>query len=258
MQKAKKILEKLGLSTSETELYLTMLAHGALEARELLRLTRAKRPTVYYALKQLENRGLIHAVPAASGKQRFQAEPPEHLLTMLQLREQEVHALLDEATAALPELRQTSPAREGIPAVSFYQGEQAMKQIVMETLYAKSRHMDCIAPHDNFFWQIGQTFSQRYIDERATRGITTRNLWEEPLKPEILTRSYQGRSQVRILPASMHNRFRTTIFLYDDKVMYISSVASGYVLLVQSKEHHETMKAMFDGLWESSQPVSTS
>jgi hypothetical protein len=126
----------------------------------------------------------------------------------------------------------------------------------METLYAKSRHIDSLAPKDNFFWQVGQTFSKKYISERVARNITTRNLWEQSLKPDIMVQSYKGKSDVRILPPSMHGRYRTTMFLFDDKVMYISSLKSGYVLLVQSKEHHELMSAIYEGLWQISKTVT--
>lgn len=251
MKNTREILKKIGLSKSEVDLYLAMLSQGALQPSELIRLTGDKRPTVYYALRQLEARGLVHKVPS-HGLQRFQADPPEQLLSMLKLRQEELAAMMDEVEGCLPELKKNEPQHEGVPVVSFYQGEQAMKQVVLETLYCRSGHIDILTPKDNFFWQVGQTFSQKYIDERVARKITTRNLWEEPLRPEILTRSYQGLSEVRLLPKVMHGNFRSTLFLYDDKVMYISSLKGGTILLVQSKEHHELMQAMYDGLWVTS------
>ncbi len=247
-------LNKLGLSKSEIELYLAMLSQGALLPTEMMRLTGAKRPTVYYALRQLVTRGLVHKVPS-QGIQYFQADPPEQLLTMLKLREEELQETMRDVEACLPELRKREVSHEGVPNVSFYQGEQAMKQVVMETLYCRDQHIDILTPKDNFFWQVGQAFSQNYVDERRARQITTRHLWEESLKPELLKRSYQGLSEIHLLPASMRGAYRSTLFLYDDKVMYVSSLKSGYVLLVQSKEHHELMKAMFDGLWEASETV---
>ena len=251
MSSPKELLRKLQLSDSEIQLYLAMLSRGAMQANELVKATRGKRPTVYYALRQLLDRGLVKNI-AGQGTKRFQAEPPDTLLTMLALRQEELKALADEVRTSLPDFNANKVSSEGVPSVTFYEGLDAMKQVVMETLYCKSRHIDSLAPRDNFFWQIGQTFSQKYIDERVSRKITTRNLWEQPLKPEILVRSYKGLSNVRILPPVMHGKFRSTVFIYDDKVMYISSLARSYVLLVQSQEHHELMKAMYEGLWESS------
>lgn len=245
------LLKKLGLSESEIQLYLTLVSYGALTAGDLIKITAAKRPTVYYALRQLQEHGLVHRT-GTPGTERFQAESPEKLLNLVTFRERELQELGKELQIIIPLLATAHRPYEGIPGVSFYEGETAMKQAITETLYCRSRHIDSLAPSDNFFWQVGQNFSANYIQERIARKITTRNLWEMPLEPKIMLHSYAGLSEVRILPKAMHGRFRTTMFLYDDKVMYVSSLKSGYVLVVRSKEHYETMKALYDGLWEHS------
>ena len=57
-----------------------------------------------------------------------------------------------------------------------------------------------------------------------------------------------------MLPGGLGERFRSTIFMYDDQVLYISSLASGYALLVKSAEHVEMMHALYGVLWDSSTP----
>lgn len=249
------VLSKLGLSDSEVELYQALHAFGALTAKELVKLTHNKRPTVYYALHQLMERGLVHR-GGAPGVERFQADPPEKLVAALDIRRRELESLEADIKAIIPALIKSKTPHEGVPAVSFYEGDAAMKQAILETLYCRSGHIDSIAPSDNFFWQIGQTFSGSYIKERVARKISTRNLWEKTLEPEIMLRSYEGLSEVRILPKSMHGKFLTTVFLFDDKVMYISSRKSGYVLVVKSKEHYELMRATYEALWEASTRVT--
>ena len=253
MKRPQELLKEIGLSQAESELYLAMLSHGALLPTELMRLTGGKRPTVYYALRQLVARGLAHRVPA-HGVQRFQADPPERLLALLELRVGEVRALAKDVEACLPELKQQAVPQDGLPAVSFYQGEEAMKQIILETLYARRREIDILAPAENFFWQVGQAFSADYIAERTRRGIKTRHLWEEGPKPQVPAQFAAGLAEARLLPAVMRGKYRSMVLLYDDKVMTVSSLKSGYVLLVQSKEHRELMGAVFDGLWEGSKP----
>lgn len=254
MDTNQKILKKLGLSEAEIRIYLSLLTHGSLTASELTRRSRSKRPTVYYAIRQLVERGLISKLGAV-GVERFQAGSPDKLLTLLTLRQQEIAALEGEIKSIIPSLTPERAAQEGKPSVLFYEGEEAMKQIIMETLYCRDGHIDSIAPADNFFWQIGQSFSKPYIDARVQRRITTRNLWEKPLEPTVMLKAYSGLSEVAILPKEMHGKFRTTVFMYDDVVMYISSLHSGYVLLVRSKEHRELMKAMYEALWIAAKRV---
>ena len=248
------VLKNLGLSEAEIKVFLSLHQGGSLTASELTRLTKTKRPTVYYALRQLEDRGLIHKV-GSLGVERFQAEAPDKLLTLLTLQRQALDALEVDVQELVPTLTVSTKAPEGKPTVLFYEGEAAVKQAIMDTLYCRDRHIDSLAPDDNFFWQVSRAFSNAYIDKRVARRITTRNLWEKTLEPTIMVRQYAGLSQVRILPADMHGKFRTTVFLYDDAVMYISSLASGYALVVRSKEHHELMKSMYEALWQVSKEV---
>ncbi len=247
-------LERLGLSESEISTYLALTQAGALTVRELIVRTHQKRPTAYYALNGLKEKGLVHAT-GQRGAERYQAEDPKHLVTLLTLRRHELEDLERDVTTLLPSLVAGHSGHESLPGVSFFTGELAMKQAIMETLECRGQHIDSIAPADNFFWQVGQGFSARYIAERVKRGITTRNLWEQPLRPEIMLRAYRGRSSVRILPRSMIGSFKTTTFLYDDTVMSISSLDAGFALVVRSEEYAATMRAIYEGLWGASTDV---
>jgi hypothetical protein len=66
---------------------------------------------------------------------------------------------------------------------------------------------------------------------------------------------YEGVSEVRILPKIMHGKFHTTIFIYDDKTVYVSSKKQSYCVVITSQEHADTMQAWFEGLWASSKPA---
>lgn len=260
MERPDAILGRLGLSDSEIAIYLALASGGSRTASELVKLTKGKRPTVYYALRQLIDRGLCHKA-GGTGVERFQAEPPKALRRILAERKRDLEELGREVEAAIPVLaKKGGDAFEGMPAVSFYEGEAAMRQAIMDSLYCRSRHIDCLVPADNFFWQAGRapgsragaSFGGEYVRERVARKITTRNLWEKTLDAETMRTSYAGLSQVRILPKVMHGKFRTTVFAYDDCVLYISSRKNGYALLVRSKEHVEMTRATFDALWEAS------
>lgn len=252
MESPSAILTRLGLSDSEIAIYLALVSGGSRTASELVKLTRGKRPTVYYALRQLIDRGLCHKA-GGTGVERFQAEPPKALRRILADRMRDLEDLGRDVEVAIPALeKKGGDAFEGMPAVSFYEGEAAMRQAIMDTLYCRSRHIDYLVPADNFFWQAGKAFGAEYVRERVARKITTRNLWEKPLDAETMRKTYASLSQVRILPKAMHGTFRTSVLAYDDCVLYVSSRKNGYALLVRSKEHVEFMRATFDALWAGS------
>lgn len=249
MQNPNETLARLGLADSEIKAYLAMLG-GARKVAEIMKTTRQKRPTVYYALAKLAERGLLRKTGRAD--EPYTPEPAERLRAIGETRMKEAQDLTSEIEALIPSLGQEGGRLEK-PQVAFYEGVEAAQNVVMETLYCRSRHIDSIAPTGNFFWSVGPGFAAAYVAERARRRIKTRNLWEAPIDPKRMRpQDYRDLSEIRILPKVMHGRFATTVFLFDDKTLYISSLKNAYALLVTSQEHHDAMTAVFDGLWQAS------
>ena len=251
----KKVLSELGLTDAEIAVYLAMV-RGTHSVRDIMKTTRQKRPTVYYAISKLLERGLVRQT-GLGPRERWQPEPPERLKTIAAQKIKEMRSLEEAVNALVPGLSAKTEALEKRPHVAFYEGVEAVKNVIMETLYCRERHIDSIAPKENFFWHVGDDFALGYVAERARRRIKTRNLWEAPIDVKRQRKEhYEGLSEIRILPAVMHGKFVTTIFLYDDKTLYISSLKNAYALLVTSQEHHDAMRALFDGLWAGSQKGS--
>jgi sugar-specific transcriptional regulator TrmB len=252
MQEPRKYLLELGLSDSEAVVYLAMIG-GARMARDLVKVTGLKRPTVYYALGCLEKRGLTSKT-GLTGDRGFALEPVEKLAIIAKEKALEISKLQNKIDEMIPALAAKSSPANQKPAVAFYEGKDAVKNAIMSMLYCKSKHVNSVVPKENFFWQIGQDFVELFIEERIKRNIKTKNLWEAPINKGLIQQYYEGLSQVRIVPEVMHGRFQTTIFLYDDKTLYVSSKNNSYCVLITSKEHTDTMQAWFDGLWNASKP----
>lgn len=249
MQEPRKILKNLGLSESEITVYLSLIA-GRMSPRDIIKDTGEKRPTVYHALTALERRGLV----SKSGKevgQKITLEPLEKLEHLVEEKKHELDTLTSDIQILKTVLEATAPTNDR-PTVSFFEGVEAVKNAMMDSLYCKSKKICSVVPKENFAWQVGQDFVERYIRSRIERKIETRNLWERRIDPTLYNNYYKGKSDVRVLPEVMHGKFLTTIFLYDDKTLYISSRANSYAVLITSQEHHDTMMAWFEGLWNSS------
>lgn len=254
MKQPNNLLKQLGLSDAEAQTYLAMSA-GAKSVPEIIKVTALPRPTVYYSLNRLYERGLV-SKNGLQEESTYTLEPTERLISLAKAKSEETTLLEKEITELVPTLNSQSPLIGGLPHVAFYEGIQAVKNVVMESLYCKDKVICSIAPQDNFFQQLGVDFVDKFLLERIRQNIKTRNLWERNIDSELYKQYYTGLSEVRILPEIMHKRYATTIFLYDDKVMYVASKASGYCLLVTSQEHRDTMQAIFDGLWDNSTPHS--
>lgn len=245
-------LSKLGLTDSEIAVYLSMCA-GASSALEIGKSSGLKRPTIYYALSCLENRGLISKSTSSHG---FIIEPIHRLESLVEEKSREIVKLSSEVEDLIPLLTEKSPALLHKPKVSFYEGKEAVKAVVMETLYGKEKLVYTIAPHKNFFQSIGPNFVETYIKERNRRNIKIKSLWEQEISLPLFHLYYKQKDSIRILPTESKG-FDSTIFIFGNKTMYVSSIKSPFAVIITSEEHAHMMKCLFEGLWASSTPHRT-
>lgn len=251
MQEPRSYLQQLGLSDSEVTVYLAML-RGVCTARDLVRVTRLKRPTVYYALGCLEKRGLLGKT-GLSGDKGFFLESPDRLRVLAHQKALEAEKLEACVQDLVSTLQLASPVLQK-PVVAMYEGVDAVKNTIMEMLYSRSSCISSVVPESNFFWQVGRDFVETFVAERVRRSIRTKNLWERPASAALFNKYYAHLSEVRLLPEVMRGNFATTTFLYEDKVLIVSSVERSYCVLITSAEYAATMQAWFDGLWSISVP----
>lgn len=239
------LLGQLRITEAEADVYLMMLK-GVQSAREITSATARSRPTVYYALSALERRGLIVKL-GNSEEYRYQVEPLSRLKTMLQEQEDAIATAKTQLDEFITMHQQRSPG-DNRPHVAYYEGVQAVKNIIMESLYCRNRKIDSLVSSDNFFWQLGEDFVEHYAELRHTLGISSRNLWGKAVSREGVNKDHQ-KALIRLLPDSMGDRLRTTIFIYDDVVLYVSLLSGGYALAVHSAEHSEMMRAFYEVFW---------
>jgi sugar-specific transcriptional regulator TrmB len=253
MLEPRQLLAKLDLTEAEIDIYLAMLG-GALSARDLGKVSGRSRPTVYYVLSTLEHRGLISKTGLGEDH-RYRVEPVQRLATMVQQKQTDLHSLQAGVTQFIEQM-QTAQAGDGEPQVAFYEGVTGVRNVSMETIYCHSRSIDTIVPTENFFWQLGSDFVEQYVRLRHDLGVRTRNLWGTTIAPDVIEK-YYDKSEVRLLADGLGDKFRSTVFMYDDSVLYISSLASGYALLVKSPEHYEMMQAFYEVMWTAGKPLKS-
>ncbi len=252
MRNPEKYLTDLGLSDSEIKVYLSMI-DGAKSAREIMKLSQLKRPTTYYALSSLEKRGLINKSNLEKDN-TFNLEPLDRLTILAEEKLNEANKIKKEIEEIIPELNGKISKTNKRPYVSFYEGKDTIKRIAMSALYCKNKMLYSMAPKNNFFSDVGNDFKELFIKERNRRCIKAKNLWDEEVEKSIIKKYYNELSEIRVLPKEMAKTFTTTVFIYDDKTLYISSLKNNYCVLITSEEHRDLMLSLFNGLWKFSKP----
>ena len=239
------LLLDIGLAPAEVTVYQALLG-GAISVQAIMKVTGEKRPTVYYSLNSLEKRGLVHKTGKDYGG-KFQIAPLANLTALVD-RTIKQHERLLEQTKQLETFYPLQKA-PGKVLVTYFDRIETITAAISYTLYSKDKTIRGIVPAQNFFHEMGRGFVEDYVQEKQKRKIKTIALWEDIPKRSIMD-DYYSTSDIRQLPITMHNRFATTIFIYDDKTLYVSPKKDCYAVLMQSTEHAETMRAIFDSIWE--------
>lgn len=248
------LLAAVGLTDTETAIYQAGLGFPSISVQELVKQTRIKRPTIYHALETLMQKGLV-AKRGTGSRLQFVMSPPERLRHLV---DQKIAALEKQKTAldaVLPLLAKRGVAADRVQASQF-DGVEGVKAVVEEAIYCRERHWDILAPRKNFFYDFDKAYAEYFLSARRARGITSRSLWEEDPNRRVLSPEEIKQRQPRVLPKSMHGRFQDVVILFDDKVAIISSLETSSAILIQSKEVHATMLAVFEALYDISKPWS--
>lgn len=251
MEKIKLILKNIGLTSTETEIYLAGLSYVSIGVSELEKQTRIKRTTIYHAIETLQAKGLCGKKGTGS-RLVFTMTKPENIERLIGNEISRLENQRTELQEIVPLLNQRLKQDESKIQVTHYEGIEGIKLVVEEALYARVRHWDILAPAKNFFSEFDKSYARYFMETRTVRKISARSLWEQEAGRRVLTAEEIRLRNPRYLPDVMKGKFRTVIIIFDDKVAYISSLKELSAVLIQSEEMTATVKAMFDGLWEVS------
>lgn len=247
----KDTLIQVGLTPIEADVYILMTS-GVCSAKNIIKQTKIKRATVYYVLANLEQRGLISKKNNHLDHE-YIVESFDVLQGLAETKKIEAEKLVEGIKSTITTFTKQTGAKEETPTVAFYEGIETMKNIIFSTAYCKSKVLKTIIPASSFFWSIEDRFIREYVDRRIQNGVKTKSMWEKKISDDVYQSQYKNISNVRMLPDHIKNLFSTSIFIYDNRVMYISSLENAYCIVVTSAEHFNMMSALFEGLWVTSQ-----
>ena len=86
----------------------------------------------------------------------------ERLIAIAREKEDEAVYLTERIGELIPNFLSSKSSNIEKPAVSFFEGIDAVKHVVMDVMYAKSHKVDLIVPAQTFFWGFGEEFIKKY------------------------------------------------------------------------------------------------
>lgn len=253
-----KYFEQLGIGRHERLVYLDLAQNGSAAAQTISKRLKIARTTVYWALDQLGNRGLV-AVEQRNGSSIFLLNPPQAIVRMVsQEREKALRRFADQEAAAQIVSQSISIEPRKIGRVNnkiqYYDGEENIRSLLYDHLPLWQNSM---AQSDHTWWGyqdpcfaqyyrdwIKDTWSKRRSGE-FYRVFTNRSKIEEQLAAEAP--EFRG---MRFVPDGLN--FSSTIWVVGDFLVLIFSQAQPhYAMQLRNSHFADGVRDIFRLLWET-------
>lgn len=186
-------LKELDLDEKEARVYLAALKSGEMTIAELARKAGIKRPTLYYVIESLIDKGLVVKIPKGR-RVHYRAESPRHLSNLLKRKEGVLAGLL-------PVLESEFRTSRKIPTITFHEGKEAI-YAMYEKLFSTSKTVYTIISIEDFLSVFTETENRRLFELLKTNGGYLYDMFQWTTRAkEVKTRFYRkGVSRTKILP----------------------------------------------------------
>jgi HTH-type transcriptional regulator, sugar sensing transcriptional regulator len=240
-------LQQLGITGKLYSAYLASLELGEATVNQVATRAGLGRTTAYSVIERLHEEGLVLLVDRED-KRFVVPEDPNALMRRLEARQRTLAELM-------PQLRSLYNSSRTKPAIRFYEGEDAVRTVLWDTLTAQSKELRGILSAAQLLDSVGTAAMEEYIAKRVAAGIRLQVLRSSSQDIDTLwPHTDEQLRELRYAPA--HITLAITTYVYDDKVVILSSKREDYGLIIQSRDFANLYAAMFDGLWAISQPAS--
>jgi len=127
------VLQQLGLSVEQAEIYELLLSTGPLSAMEIGKQSRVQRTYVYSVTQAMIEMGILTQVK--QGKTTlFMAQSPDTLLSLVARQKQEAEQAERSLEGVLPLLKTMYVSTQEKPVVTYYEGIEGVKRAYNDTI----------------------------------------------------------------------------------------------------------------------------
>lgn len=194
-----KALLQLQLTEKEIYTYIALLAQTGAAIQEITRATGVNRVSIYAALEELKQKGLVSE--SRRGKRRlYVAENPEALLRILNQKKDEIRR--DEEVLQnfiMPTLKAIDVRQENKPQIKFFEGADGINRVFDEYLLNSGEAINC-GSYETAAKVISEKDETRYFQDIKKRKLFYRMILEDtPLNRKFAALG-KGVAHTKFLP----------------------------------------------------------
>jgi len=254
------ILQKIGLTEKDSEVYLACLELGTQPASVIAKKASLKRPTTYLILEALVKKGLVSEYIGSNVK-FFTAVAPEYLLNFVEKKRREMTSHQRELEQLLPQFQSLTNPYSLSPKVRYYDGIEGVERVMTDTFTA-TEPIRCFTNVDAWFsnestkeyikWYGKHRTQDKKIQERAIALDTpVSRAYLETDYPDVGSEQY---TLFRWLPKDIQI-FSNEINIYDNKLAIVCITKKEMLgVLIECEGIAQTQKSIFEMAWRYAIP----
>ena len=238
----KKELKNAGLSENESRVYLAALELGETNISRIAKKSGIKRTTTYLVIDTLRSKGLINTYKKKN-KTVFFAEDPRKI-------QENMHEQKNAIDRIMPELLSFANLIDKKPIIRFFEGHDGIKDLFKDVLkYPNQEVLEWYSEsyiHD---------FEEKFFSDYFTPKRIASKIWVRAILPdnEIIRRLVKKNQtelrRVKLLAPEKYH-IKIEINIYGKNKISIISFKEEMGLIIESAKIHDSMKNIFELMWE--------
>ncbi len=236
----KKLFTTLGLSQSETNVYLASLKLGPTSVQDIAKKAKLSRTATYDSISALQGRGLMSSFERGK-KKFFAAEDPERAVSYFKDSIDQMTSKLDDFSRAVPEMKMMTGGER--PTVRFFEGREALFALFDDLAKVSPKELDEVSNMDD----INEHLDLEYVKE--VRKVVDPG----KIKTRILHHGGLGREPRKdveyceLLPDL--GDFHGDIWIYGNRVAFVAFVGKVMAVIIESEPFADTARVLFKAAW---------
>lgn len=250
MQTDEKILIEAGLSEEQALVYGYLLDRGPQKAGALSSWLGIKRGLTYKVLEQLETMNLVEKKGGSGTVASFTPLHPSHLLDMIEARAKSILLTKETLTYSLGSLASKYNLLSGKPNVQFYEGHKAVEKITQDYPKQEKEIRQWIDISTALSFIEKETLG--YLNKRVQMGISKRMMVSNTQKNKEYIEKGSALTEFRLVKSSLPS----AIQVYDNTLAILTLSSEKKIgLIIEDEAIAQTIKSLFDEMWEKSEAV---
>ncbi|MFH1711665.1 MAG: helix-turn-helix domain-containing protein [Patescibacteria group bacterium] len=244
-EKMKKVLIELGLTETESRVYLSMLKLGPASVQNIAKEANISRTAAYEIIGSLGEKSLASTFNQGK-KKMFSAEDPEKLHGYFKGKMENMKSQISSLKEMVPELRMMQAGER--PKVKFFTGVEGVRSLFRDVAAAKATELYEMADGDVVYKTIDERILLEYRETVHHKKVKVKMLF----KGEKI-RNPRPNTEYRRVPEGQD--FEGLIWLYSNRIVFMNFVGDVEVVIIENDIFSETMKQMFLAAWECAKPI---